>query len=424
MKSAARALLSTLLTADQNKRIRIFDGIKEDDFEHDIARRIFVACREQFSSGKDISPWMVAERVDDKKIISALLCDTTVYLTDVDVIMDEVRREGAKIRLGRVLKEVAKLPDPYKAIQRLNESVADIQDRTNTRAKSPAELRKELQIQIEVNREHGYIGYATPYKGLDALTGGLRRKHFWVVGGYTSSGKTLVAVEMTDCLMYQGRRVLWFSTEMDAQSILLRLASRASAVPTARILMGQYGPEEAELIDKAYSVADAFLTIYDDVYQVDDMRTKAILDKCHRGELDVIVVDFVQNILGAKGAGIYERVSDASIRLQKLAKELDVAMVCTSQLSNESMRDGGSGVIGFKGAGELAAAPDVGILLTQKRKERAIILDVRKHRHGPLGKIRLRFSPSYTKLEEVPDVDEYNPKGKTWEDVEGRYGND
>ena len=93
-------------------------------------------------------------------------------------------------------------------------------------------------------------------------------------------------------------------------------------------------------------------------------------------------------------------MSDAIIKLQKMAKELQVTMIVLSQVNNAAMRDE-SGVIGLKGAGELAAAADI-VLWLKRSKDHERHLDCQVKKNRPVGKtgiIPLQFSENWTKIE-------------------------
>jgi replicative DNA helicase len=72
-----------------------------------------------------------------------------------------------------------------------------------------------------------------------------------------------------------------------------------------------------------------------------------------------------------------------------------------SQVSNEAAR-GDPRIIGFKGAGEIAAAADLGLWLERDRDNESLLqCYIRKNRHGPTGKASLKYTDNFTRLEEL-----------------------
>jgi replicative DNA helicase len=90
--------------------------------------------------------------------------------------------------------------------------------------------------------------------------------------------------------------------------------------------------------------------------------------------------------------------------IQALAHDLRCTIVCLSQLPNHAGRED-TGILEFKGAGEIAAACDVGVLMKRSKDDNSTILfDVRKNRHGKCGKYLLQFAEGWTKINELEAV--------------------
>jgi len=84
-----------------------------------------------------------------------------------------------------------------------------------------------------------------------------------------------------------------------------------------------------------------------------------------------------------------------------MAKDLDICVVAMSQVSNETAK-GESKIIGYKGAGEIAAACDLGLWLERdKEDDERLTCFIRKNRHGMTGVQELRFTNQFTRIVEV-----------------------
>lgn len=258
-----------------------------------------------------------------------------------------------------------------------------------------------LSDRINLNKQEEKIGERTGFKFLDETIYGFLKTHFWIVGGYTSHGKTALMVQLIiNALQYNSNiKTAIFSTEMSAESILLRLMANRTAIPSLAIFRGKFNPETDKMIEGAFEYFyKKNIWIYDDVYTF-----KGIEDRCKAirtiSQLDVVFVDFLQNMQGE--GSIYDRMSVIPVQLQKMAKELNTCVVAMSQVSNEAARSD-SKVIGYKGAGEIAAACDLGLWLERDRDDKELLLcSIRKNRHGPTGKKSLRFTDNFTKIFET-----------------------
>jgi len=160
-------------------------------------------------------------------------------------------------------------------------------------------------------------------------------------------------------------------------------------------------------IDTAISAVSCHnLTVVDDLYTWDEIYLRAKKEKLTKG-LNVMFVDFIQNIL-APGT-IYERMSALAPRMQALAKELECTVVALSQLSNEAAA--GGDLLKFKGAGEISAACDLGIILERGKKRDGCLTEkievkIKKNRWGRTGKHLCRFVNNYTAIRAEGEPDD------------------
>lgn len=267
----------------------------------------------------------------------------------------------------------------------------------------------QLKIEIMQNKEKGSLGIDPGFAFLKKTIRAFMPGHLWIVGGYTSHGKSAFAVELISRALANsfGVHIVLFSTEMSAEAYILRLVANQTGIPSLALLQGNHISEFQRKIDQAFEfLYEKNLIIFDDLYKFKEIAERARRIKAESG-LDLLFIDFIQNLKG-EGSSIYERMSILSPELQALAKELSCTLIATSQISNEGVKDN-SGLINFKGAGEIAAACDLGLWLERERdnkkdfKINSEILNVfiRKNRHGPLGKSTLRFFDNFTRLEEV-----------------------
>lgn len=224
--------------------------------------------------------------------------------------------------------------------------------------------------------------------------------HMWVCGGYTSSGKTFFLTDLL-CRLYRAGNpgVALFSTEMSAGQYALRMLANRTTYSTWAIEERKFiNPTHLKVLKDAW---DHFQTrnlyLYDDLYDWKRIEKTVEAIKYRKG-LDIVAIDFIQNLAG-KGS-LYERMSALSPRIQAMAKRLDVCAIVLSQVSNEAARDDLT-ILGYKGAGEIAAAADLGIWLQRDEECKEIVrFMVRKNRHGMTGEGALVYTDNYTRFEE------------------------
>ncbi len=257
-------------------------------------------------------------------------------------------------------------------------------------------------LQVKIDR--GFPGIEPPY---DILRKTIRKfipGTMIIVGAYTSQGKSALAIDTVARLYRVGNpSIAIFSVEMSTQQYILRLLANETTIPTWMIRENRLQRDaKFALLDVAYSrLKTKRLTIYDNLYNFSDIRKAAAALKL-KG-LDIIIIDYVQNVL-CEGRTIYDRMSRLSPQIFAMAKDLEVTVIALSQISNESARDSDSPVIGYKGAGEIAAAADVGIMLEKHREIKEYLnIRVKKNRDGRTMDGVLKFAHDYTRLIEVTE---------------------
>jgi len=231
---------------------------------------------------------------------------------------------------------------------------------------------------------------------LHRLSGGLEPGLIWIIGGFSSTGKSALGVNLIRDVLDVGRWVAVVSTEMPAERYMVRLLSLYSGIPQ-KIIRDRVtiGFEQADKLRKAEMfVAKAPLRIFDTVYRISDIRSRA-LQMSETTGLDVLFVDFLQNLRGRHGDQ-FKDLTEAVIELQQTAKELGITVIAMSQLSDSFSRQSegigkdNSGMKGefqwysFKGSGAIRDAADFGIILMRDRKKRpnALSCIVVKNRDG------------------------------------------
>jgi replicative DNA helicase len=228
---------------------------------------------------------------------------------------------------------------------------------------------------------------------LQDITGGLHPGEMWVVGGFSSTGKSAFAVNMViDILRARDKRVVIFNTEMTQETYMTRLMSNISGVPT-RIIRDRVtiGHEQQESLSKAARyLRESPWKVYDTIGNIQAIRTEAMRLKNDEG-LDVIILDYIQSMDGGTGEEVRDARTIANV-CQSMAKELDCVVVAFSQLSNSYAQDdntqgGTSNFYSFKGSGAIRDNADLALMLRRDRKNSSPMLSVRieKNRSGEVG---------------------------------------
>ena len=244
---------------------------------------------------------------------------------------------------------------------------------------------------------------------LQAVTGGIHVGEFWVIGGFSSTGKSAFAANLIlDILRTREKKVALFNVEMSQETYMTRLISIKSGVPQKsirdRVSIGldQHQALESSMRDLERSP----LRIYDTIGTIAGIRSEAKKIKEQNG-LDVIIIDYIQSIRGHANDEVKD-AREVAIECQSIAKDLQCAVIAFSQVSNafaqQDNAEGGAGnFYSFKGHGAIRDNADVALMLRRDRKRQspALNVSVEKNRHGELAQFICHMTLQTGAIEEM-----------------------
>ena len=266
-------------------------------------------------------------------------------------------------------------------------------------------------------------GLSTGLSAVDRKITGLNKSDLILLAARPGMGKTSMALNMALSVAKGGDQptVAVFSLEMSKEQLVTRLLSAEALVENNRLRTGDLRETDwAKIADAAEVLNRVDIRIDDNpLLSVADMNAK-----CRRlDRLGLVVIDYLQLMTSAGGKGYsgesrQQVVSDISRTLKVMAKELDVPVLCLSQLSraNEKRDDKRPMLSDLRDSGAIEQDADIVLFLyrddyynedSEKRNIAECI--VAKNRHGETGKVELKWVPEYTMfgtLERRYDEDE------------------
>ena len=209
--------------------------------------------------------------------------------------------------------------------------------------------------------------------------------------------------------------VLFFSCEMRAENVTMRILSSESRIDFQEIRTGRFAPAKWDDLTAAAGRISEANIFFDDTTPIAplEIRAKALRTKAKHG-LDVVVVDYMQLMTSDnKTENRQQEVSAISGALKGIGRELNVPMIALSQLSRsvESRPDSDKRpkLSDLRESGAIEQDADLVLFLYRDEyytKENTTApgeaeLIIGKQRNGPPGKVRLRFNPSCMTFESV-----------------------
>ncbi len=250
-------------------------------------------------------------------------------------------------------------------------------------------------------------GIRTDFVDLDDDLMGLHPANLIIVGARPSVGKTSFCLNICENVaIRQGKKVGIFSLEMSREELALRLLCSEARVNLRNLRRQVMRHDDSAKLSMAFgALLDAPIYIDDDAgVTVTEIRAKSRRLKMEHG-LDLIIIDYLQLVsAGGRYENKNQEISAITRSLKGLSKELDLPVICVSQLSRapEGRADKRPLLSDLRESGAIEQDADVVCLLFRELKEETggvAELIIAKNRNGPAGKtITLAFAAEFTKF--------------------------
>ena len=320
---------------------------------------------------------------------------------------------------------------------------------------------KALELALAAfKRDGGTSGVSTGLIDLDKKMGGLQKSDLIILAGRPGMGKTALATniafniakdfreglnEDNEKEVIDGGRVAFYSLEMSSEQLATRILSQEAKVGSDKIRKGLISDDDYRRLASTTTQLQN-IPLYID--QTGGISISALTQRARRlkrtlGGLDLIVVDYLQLLTPSgkkRSDGRVQEVSEITQGLKALAKDLEVPVLALSQLSRaveqrddkrpllSDLRESGSieqdaDIVMFvyreayyKKSEEPADMNSAEFAEWQENMQKIFHLAeviIEKQRHGPTGKVKLRFDENFTRFENLfegaPLADGMNP---------------
>ena len=252
-------------------------------------------------------------------------------------------------------------------------------------------------------------GLSTGFSVIDHKITGLNRSDLILLAARPGMGKTSMALNLAlNVARNSEKKVAIFSLEMSREQLASRILSAEALVKNYHLKTGELDEDEWDKIAEATVTLSRMNIFLDD----DPLLTVADMNaKCRRlDNLGLVVIDYLQ-LMSSSGnrSRVNENrqqvVSDMSRMLKIMAKDLNVPIVCLSQLSraNEKRDDKRPQLSDLRESGAIEQDADIVMFLYRddyynqdSEKHNIAEFIVAKNRHGETGTVELRWMPEYT----------------------------
>jgi replicative DNA helicase len=433
----------TILGAMLVEPVAIIDAtmlLKTDDFALDSHRKIYAAMLQLVEVGHGVDIVTVTDYLSKKKELDSV--GGLPYLASLSEGLPRKLSIESYVRIVRdksLMRQLLTVCDmgmieasdqSREALDVLNQvtsRLTEISEHAVTGGFSDiAAIVKDSFGSIDALYEQGreVTGLATHYIEFDRMTSGLQESELIIIAARPSMGKTAWAINIAENAAVRGGKVVAvFSLEMSKASLLRRMLASQALVNSKAIQTGMLMRDDrAKLVSGLEKLMESKIFIDDTPgITLAEMRAKARRLKQQQGQLDLIVIDYLQLMTGsnsnAKGfENRTQEVSAISRGLKALAKEMKVPVVALSQLSRASEQRGGDKkplLSDLRESGSIEQDADVVCFIHREEyydrenedlKGKAEII-IAKQRNGPTGSIQLAYLADYTRFENLQHGD-------------------
>ena len=421
---AEQAVIGSMLI-DPRCIAKIIKKLRGDEFYVRANRDVFETIAAMFSFGQTVDPVTV---LDQMKVRGVYEDSSPSYLAE---IMRVTPTSANAMEYAAIIKDRALLRSIGTVADEINTMVYEGSGEAETVLEAAEskmyalregrgsaglkEIRYVVQNVFDAMSEAAASGSKIPglstgLPDLDNMILGLNKSELILIAARPGMGKTSIALNiLLSVAMTQHKKVAMFSLEMSREQLVSRLLSRASLVPSQNLLTGQLTDQQWRDVAAAANTLSTLDILIDDnpTLTVSDMNAQCRMVK----DLDLVVIDYLQ-LMQSAGSGHSwsnesrtQAVSDISRMMKIMAKQLNVPVICLSQLSraNESRQDKRPMLSDLRESGAIEQDADVVIGLYREgyynrecenpNLAEAIIL---KNRKGQTGTVNLTWVPEYT----------------------------
>lgn len=450
---AERSILGAILL-DASSLNDCIDVIGPDDFYQPAHAILFQSVIDLDNEGDDITEVNLGQRLEaNAQLESVGGMPYVASLVDGAGAPANVRYYARIVRDHSLVRQfidthealVAQAMSPGAKIPQLLDAVEEAQSlfRTdhNKSDFSPLDIliKDSLEYLDETQKNPELLaGVNTGLKGLDEMTTGLKGADLFILAARPSMGKTAFCLQVSrNVALREGKAVGIFSLEMSQRALVMRMLSAEAGVGAQAMRTRHLRKEDwRELWQAGQRLSKASMLIDDaSGTNIAELRGKAkrMAQRQERlGEppLGLIVVDYLQlltlpdySVSGRRSDNRQQEIAEISRSLKLLAVDLDVPILCLSQLNRsiENRPDATPRLADLRESGAIEQDADVVAFITKYKSgddappppgggfRTPISLVIAKQRNGPTGTVNLVFDKEIQHFGEMGDEDGPDP---------------
>jgi replicative DNA helicase len=247
----------------------------------------------------------------------------------------------------------------------------------------------------------GITGVASGFIDLDHLTRGFQPGTLVVLGARPGIGKSSFAVNIAQNAGLAGHAVGVFSLEMPTEELFFRQIASTARIDSHRLQSGYLGERDWARVAEAMETITRMPLYLDETPAIGlyAVRSRARRLKAEHG-LDLLVIDYLQLMAtSAEQETRAQAIGAITAALKALAKEMRIPVLVLSQLSREPEKRGSRPKLSdLRDSGSIEQDADIVLFLHRDEQADHTELILAKHRNGPVGTVKLRWTEQQTRF--------------------------
>ena len=419
---AEQSVLGSILI-DSRCITEVVGILRPEDFYLQQNREIYETIYAMFNFSQTIDPVTVLDKMRELGVYHENSRDYILQLMEITPTAANAVRYANIVRDKAMLRGLAQAADeinetvysqvgtPAEMLESAEKKIYALRkgERGDSLEHIGTVLHKVFDRLTELSQSDSLIpGLSTGLRDLDAKINGLNNSDLVLVAARPAMGKSAFALNMAmNVAKKYNKTVAVFNLEMSREQLALRLLASEAFIDMQKLATGKLSEEEWTKL----CMASASLSQSD--IRIDDNPSVTVADinaKCRRlDNLGLIVIDYLQLMNGSgygKGGGDNRVtvVAEISRALKIMAKELNVPVICLSQLSRavEGRQDKRPILSDLRESGAIEQDADSVMFLYRDEYYNENTEDkglaeciVSKNRHGETGTVKLQWFGPY-----------------------------
>jgi len=360
-------------------------------------------------------------------------------ISNTSAYIEEIKAKSTKRLLTTLATEIKKvtIEDDLPAMDVMNLVEKKLYEITQNSANNDFRDSKSITLSMldEINRlkalgNSKLIGVDTGFKNLNDKTSGFGKGDLVIVAARPAMGKTALVLNMALRAIKRDEGVAFFSLEMPAEQLMLRMLSAETSIPLQNLRVGDLNDDEwSQLASATDAMAKRKLFVDDGGYAtIHHVRSKLRKLKSQHPEISLAIIDYLQLMSSENKESRQQEISEISRGLKQLARELEIPIVALSQLNRglEARENKRPMLSDLRESGAIEQDADIILFVYrddvyreakekekemkakaegkeykseyQRKEEEETELIIGKQRNGPTGTVDLLFQKKYTRF--------------------------